>query len=509
MYGRSNDKVGFNLKFDKKFLNRKNFKLRPDPGDSSRLRSKICCDILNRLGVPSVQGTYARLYMNNQYWGLYTLMDSIKTSWIKQTFNPSEKEVTTLIQCKSGGFHLKPNSSYACINANDDYPDMSKFSTFISNVNNAKTVSDIEKYMDVDIFLKHIAFEWLIGSFDHFMIYGHNFNWYRRESDGKWIIIYYDFDNTFGNGISSSLWSSKTSNQDGTAFNRNKSYVDFTLADWEKNIPILKKLIFNNKTKFKQIVRDVLVQAFNPDILNPHIDEIKTFLNQYVKEDCTKGSDGKYPGRINKKGTQKTPSFSSFENNIENSLKTWIKNKFNVAISNYSLNKSDILAESAKFVPKPYDYGNGSSTTTTKTKTKTTTTTTTTKKTTTTTKASSETSSSAEPEGTRYDIIKSGSSKIDSEWINWSWGVESYKFDNDSNMVSYTNSGAWGGVCFKRGDNVLLESGTLFFKAKTNDTNSIISVIFHQVDSDDYVNAGVIENPSTVSILMYTFFHIF
>ncbi|OUM65011.1 hypothetical protein PIROE2DRAFT_8075 [Piromyces sp. E2] len=496
MYGRSQDKVGFNLKFDKKFLNRKSFKLRPDPGDSSRMRSKICCDILNRLGLPSIQGTYARLYMNNKFWGLYTLMDSLKTSWVKQTFNPSEKEVTTLIQCKNGGFHLKPNSSYACLNANDDYPDMSEFSKFISNVNNAKTVADIEKYMDVDNFLKHLAFEWLIGSFDHFMIYGHNFNWYKRESDGKWIIIYYDFDNTFGNGISSSLWSSKTSNQDGSSFNRNKNFVDFTFADWEKDNPILKKLVFQNKTKFKQIVREVLVQGFNPDILNPRIDEIKSFLVPYVKEDCTKGSDGTYPGRINKKGTKKTPSYSSFENNIENSLKTWIKNKFNVAISNYSLNKNDILAESATFVPKPYNYGNGSTTT----KTKKTTTTEAPKTTTTTT--SSETTSSAEPidSGTRYDIIKEGSSKISSEWINWSWGVKSYQFDSAGNMVNYITSGAWGGVSFKRSDNVLLGSGTLYFKAKTNDTNSVIQVLLHQANVDNYINAGKIEKVSTVCI---------
>ena len=42
-----------------------------DANDRSFLRSKLCCDMANRMGVPSIQAIYARLYMNNEYWGLY------------------------------------------------------------------------------------------------------------------------------------------------------------------------------------------------------------------------------------------------------------------------------------------------------------------------------------------------------------------------------------------------------------------------------------------------------
>jgi spore coat protein CotH len=46
-----------------------------------------------------------------------------------------------------------------------------------------------------------MAMEWLIGSFDHFLVLGHNFYFYQRESDKKWLIIEYDYDNTFGCGL--------------------------------------------------------------------------------------------------------------------------------------------------------------------------------------------------------------------------------------------------------------------------------------------------------------------
>jgi len=217
MYARAYDKVGFNIKLNKKFLGRKNIRIRPDPSDKSKLRSKLCCDIANRLGLPSIQATYARLYMNNEYWGLYTLMDSVKPSWVKNTFNPSEPEITTLFQCKNGGFNFKPGTGKNCINANDDISDNSIFVNFVNDVNTCKTYEEIEKYMDVEVFLKYLIFEWLIGSFDHLLVNGHNFDFYKREDTGKWVVIYYDFDNTFGVGVKASQWSRKGPNQDGSS----------------------------------------------------------------------------------------------------------------------------------------------------------------------------------------------------------------------------------------------------------------------------------------------------
>jgi len=498
MYGRSYDKVGFNLKFDKKLLGRKSFKLRPDSNDNSKLHSKLCSDIANRLGLPSIQATYARLYMNNEFWGLYVFMDAIKTSWVKQTFNPSEKEVTTLYQCKNGGFNFQSNSAYACENSNDDYPSMDAFKKFVSDANNARNVADLEKIMDVDVFLKYLALEWLLGSFDHFMIYGHNFNWYKRETDGKWVVIYYDYDNTFGTGLSSNLWSGKSRNQDGTQFKNNNQYVQYSFADWDKNIPILGKLVFQNQNKFKQIVHDVLVQAFNPDTLNPYIAELKAFLTPYVKEDLTKLSNGNLPGRINKAGSKKTSSVSSFENAIENNVKSWIKNKFDVACSNYGFNKNQLLNEAKSFVPKPYNYGgnkNNNKTTTTSEKSSTTTT----------TASSGTTTTSPTPQtkGTRYDIIKEGSSRIDGAWSDWSWSSTN-KFDEQGNLVGKIDANSWGGVSFKRNDGIKLGDCTLYFKAGAASTSSTIQILLHLSDADEYVNIGTVKQLSNTKLNKYS-----
>ena len=554
MYARSNEKVGFNIKLDKKLFGRKNIRLRPDDGDKSHLRSKLACDIANRMGVPSIQGTFARLYMNGEYWGLYVLLDSLKTSWVKNTFNPSGDEVTTFFQCKHTGMNFEIGTTEKCFNANDDY-DNTLLERFVEDVNNCKTAAELEEIMDVEVFLKYMAFEWLIGSFDHFLVNGHNFYLYKRETDGKWLIIEHDYDNTFGAGVNVGTWLGKgkiitkpnkdieeketdivdeetdlvdeetdiaeketyienkdtneketdeidywydeeeteymynehknvvlvtdyeketeyyetlgedliNNNEEETeykpksfvvmvtdyerqteyfetitieketdweyeveketdweyeieketeletdieeetegldnkksgsgrsgryggfggfgGFGRNSTNgfgglggfggfggfggygamntepVTYSFADWEMNIPLINVLVHQNQEQFRSIVREVLVSAFNPLLLNAHIDELRDFLVPYVKEDSTPGEDGILPGRINRKGSKHNVTLEVMDKHIETNLKKWISDKFQVACENYDFDEEEILNEAAVYVPHSFDY---------------------------------------------------------------------------------------------------------------------------------------------------------
>jgi len=144
----------------------------------------------------------------------------------------------------------------------------------------------------------------------------------------------------------------------GNSVDRGSEPIMYTFADWEMNIPILKILVYNNLEQFKSIVREVLVAAFNPAILEPHIEELKKFLLPYIEEDSTVGADGTLPGRINKAGKLRNFTVSDFEDNIETGLKYWIKTKFEVACDNYGFDKDEILKETLSYVAKPFDYGN-------------------------------------------------------------------------------------------------------------------------------------------------------
>jgi len=286
-------------------------------------------------------------------------MDAIKPSWIKQTFKPTAEEITDLFQCKVGIMDLTKGSDALCKNANDDYPDLSEFTEFVNQVSDATTSEELEQIMDVDVFIKALAFEYLIGSFDQFLVNGVNFFFYRRESDNKWVYIAYDYDNTFGNGIyKPTYWINHGIYSNVT----NDEVVNMTFKQWELDKPIIKTLIHDHPERFSKSIREVLVSGFNPVILETHIDQIKEFLYPLVEEDTTKDEDGNLPGRINKVGNQLGYNTYQFETNIESELwgsqgvKPWINGKFEAACKEFNFDQEEIISEALNYIPKSYDY---------------------------------------------------------------------------------------------------------------------------------------------------------
>lgn len=354
MYARSNDKVGFNFKLSKKFLGRKNLRLRPEVFDPAHVRSKIACDIFNRAGLPSVQSTFAEFYVNDKYFGLYTLMDSIKPKWIEYVYGIDHTK--NLYQCKNNGEHLMIGDGQKCENEDDNLANNTEpLEDLIVKINSATTIEEVEKYLDVDNFLTGIALEWLIGSFDHFLILGHNFYLYQRESDGKFEIIHYDFDTTFGIGAGTFWW-----DMHGIHY-ENLEVYDMTIKQYDIGIPILTTLIHNDDTRFKAIVRKILVNAFNPVLLEQHFNDIQGYLYNYVVKDYTPNEEGKYPGRINEIGQKTIPYIEWFKENLfytkENDvigLLDWITKRFNSACEIYGFDKDEINAEALASKPDTF-----------------------------------------------------------------------------------------------------------------------------------------------------------
>jgi len=347
---RSNSKVGFNLKFEEKIFNRKSIRLRPDPNDVSYMREKLTSDILNRVGLPSIQATYARLYINNEYFGLYTFLDAVKPAMIKKVFKVEDDgDDMYLYQCKYDGMDFSIGSESSCIDAvNEEKGDMTQLEDFIQKVNSATSLEQFEEFLDVNLFLKSVIVEWLIGTYDHFVILGTNFDLYKRKSDNKWCMLLHDFDNTFGHKLSSKHFNLGNNQNEKAIDYHTLSFKDFNS---KVNHKIFKYLIYDDDTKFKAILKDVLIYAFNPEILEQHISELKTFLIPYVIEDLTPIND-QLPGRINKMGKDSDVTFSDFEEN--NEIQEYIQKRYDAVIKEYGFNSDEIIELSKTQKPTSY-----------------------------------------------------------------------------------------------------------------------------------------------------------
>ncbi|ORX85026.1 hypothetical protein BCR32DRAFT_192540, partial [Anaeromyces robustus] len=245
--------------------------LRPDTVDPTLLRTKLVSDIHNRLGVPSLSANYITLYINDEYMGLYVLTDLFKLSWVE--FEYGEKDTTSLYKCE--GSRLTGNDSF-CENENDDILDTLEWDEFINTLNNANSASDIEDIFDIDQFLTEMAIEFLTGGWDHYQN-GHNYFIFKPKN-AKWLYLSHDFD---------------------LDISGRKMHPVYTIEEFMSNSHLTNILIFQDPTRFNKILQNVITKVFNPDILFPHIDELKALIKPYIEKDRIYDENGHYPGRFN------------------------------------------------------------------------------------------------------------------------------------------------------------------------------------------------------------------
>ncbi|OUM62458.1 Non-catalytic module family DOC2 [Piromyces sp. E2] len=284
-YGRP----GYNLKIrgNKDLYGRSQFRLRPDAREATYIRSKLLCDIHNRFNIPSISANYVTLYINEEYMGLFILMDSIKLSWLEKEYN--DVNSTTL---------------YKYVTDNSEWTELLK------RLDSAQSVEDVEDFFDVDLFLTEMVIEYLTGSWDHFLFMGHNFNIYKPKN-GKWKFMEYDFDGDMGQEIS------MANEINPNTIKRNSDYAAYSFAQWTKPHHLTDILILNNSTRFDHILRNVVTDVFNPATLFPHIDKIKEFIKPFVVLDKTPNENGKLPGSINAKTGFREFSLAQWDANCE------------------------------------------------------------------------------------------------------------------------------------------------------------------------------------------------
>jgi len=236
-----------------------------------------------------------------------------------------------------------------CLNANDDYANYTQpIEEAFSAIEKATSIDDLKKVINVDMFMKTIAFEFLSGSYDHFIVHSHNYLFYQKE-DGIWDIILVDFDNELGNGLYPS-WVFVLGHQTDDI-----STIPFEeMPKTEKNI--INLTYFNdNQVLFKKALRELLVTGFNPDNILPRIDELKKLITPYVKKTLTPNEDGSYPGVINLIGNPSTHTLEDFEKSFTSEdqmaigLKTWIQKRFDFACKTYGFDKEEILKEAEEY----------------------------------------------------------------------------------------------------------------------------------------------------------------
>ncbi|MFA9210537.1 MAG: CotH kinase family protein [Moraxellaceae bacterium] len=277
-------KVSFNTYSPgRKWKNLDKLNLNGEHNDVSILRTQLSNMVLRNAGVPSSRTSYVKLYINNEYKGLYINVEHIDEEFLQRRFINDDSG--NLYKCFYGS-----NLTYLGTNKNnykntyelqtnkavDDYTGLIHFVDVLNNTSSANFACAINEVFDVDMYLKTLACEVLMGHWDGYSYNQNNFYLYQRPSDGKFVFIEYDMDNTFGVDWFSINWA-----------NRN-------IYTWSTgNRPLYTKIMAvpYYKERFTFYVDSFVNSFYNYNTLIPQIEQIQTLITPAALADNYKGLD--------------------------------------------------------------------------------------------------------------------------------------------------------------------------------------------------------------------------
>jgi spore coat protein CotH len=256
-------------------------------GDNSMMREKLAYDFFNYAGVPSGRTAYTRLYVNNQYFGLYLIVEQMNNTFIRTRFgnpvgNCYKDNWNELTACSPDvndylSSTANPLPSLQLM-TNEEFPnidDMVDFIDILNNTPDANFAERIEDYFLVYEFLSALSINALLGLIDDYWYYAHNFFLYNYY--GRFMWVPWDLDHCFG-----AMWAGfEVEHSDIYAFAPRNT-------DWsEGERPLIDRILAVPEfcDYYRKCVKYYIENYFNEDNLYPRIEELKALIMEAAIED--------------------------------------------------------------------------------------------------------------------------------------------------------------------------------------------------------------------------------
>ncbi|MCB0282204.1 MAG: CotH kinase family protein [Calditrichaeota bacterium] len=263
-WGYPGDKKALRIKFDKfkeqRFDGLNRINLNNGWSDPTLLREKLYLDFLNEHGIPAPRANFAKVYINEKYWGMYTLTEHIDKTFLQQRFanndgNLFKAERLATLEWKGSAqedyyenYHLQTNES------ENDWSDLIQFINIINNSSPQVFQNALRQVLDTDGYLKVWAANNLFMNLDSYLGSANNFYLYNDEEQNRFRWIIWDVNLTFG---------ARTGNDTLDIF-------------WNPDKrPLINKLLHNDILKKEYLNSFKLLSAdFNTEYFYPRIDAL-------------------------------------------------------------------------------------------------------------------------------------------------------------------------------------------------------------------------------------------
>lgn len=203
-------KVDFNEFVEgQKFQGVEKFNLNGESNDPSLLRSALSWRVLRDWNLAGARTAHVRLYLNDEYRGLYLNTEHFDEEWTDAYFDNGQGN---LYKCTFPAdlhyisdnpdeykFEVWGRRAYELKTNNDldDYTDLAEFIDVLNNSTDDYTC-EMRDVFNVPDYLKYLAFDVLIANWDAYSYNKNNYYLYHNQKTGLMEYIAYDLDNTWG-----------------------------------------------------------------------------------------------------------------------------------------------------------------------------------------------------------------------------------------------------------------------------------------------------------------------
>jgi hypothetical protein len=224
------DKPSLHVSFDhyttgQTFLGLHAFVLRNNSQDASNMRERLSMLFFRNLGVAAPREAHTRLYVNTQYLGLFTIVESPDTDFLQKNFGENSGHLYNFqfdnAAANAGkspfSFHYLGSdpASYVPVpfepKTLEDDPQgevLARLVQAVSDTSAAAWRTNVSAFLDLAKFIRHLAVENFLAEEDGLTgDYGpNNFYFYRSANTTMFTFIPWDKSNTFWDAPNPNYW---------------------------------------------------------------------------------------------------------------------------------------------------------------------------------------------------------------------------------------------------------------------------------------------------------------
>ncbi len=252
--------------------------------DPTFLREKICLDFLRNQGANAPRSTYANVYLNNQLWGFYLLVEEIDKTFLKDRFNNKNGNL----------FKGDPNGDLKYLGNNlifyypkyelhtnetvNDWNDLLNLISILNTTPAASLETSLENVFNLNTWYISWATNILFANLDSYQGSGHNYFIYHNTITDKFEFIAWDVNEAFGNF------------QQGMSLQQIKNLAPDYIPNPAGNRPLEEKLLAlsSMKSDYYDVLYHMLSNGFDTTTMYPVIDSLADWIRPSVYADPNK-----------------------------------------------------------------------------------------------------------------------------------------------------------------------------------------------------------------------------